>query len=50
MLKTWSITQPFFFTCKNNLNLNYNIIIYIMYIDNTLVLHLVDKARYFQAS
>ena len=38
----------FTFTLKNDLDFNYNVVIDIMYIEDKLILHLVDEATRFQ--
>lgn len=39
----------FIFTLKDNLDFNYNVIIYIMYIESKRVLYLIDEPTRFQA-
>lgn len=43
----WS-SKKFNFMIKNDIEFNYNIIVYILYIEKKLILNIIDKITYFQ--
>jgi hypothetical protein len=43
-------SERFKFTLKDDVNLNYSIIVDVMYIENHLILHVVDDATRFQVA
>lgn len=42
--------RKFFFTLKDNDNLNYHIIVNIIYLIASTILHIINKTTYFQAT
>jgi hypothetical protein len=42
--------ERFKFILRNDVNFNYSVIVNVMYIENNLILHVIDEATRFQAA
>jgi hypothetical protein len=43
-------SERFQFTLRNDVNFNYSVIVDVMYVESSLILHVIDEATRFQAA
>jgi hypothetical protein len=43
-------SERFKFTLRNDVNFNYSVIVDVMYVENSLILHVIDEATRFQVA
>jgi hypothetical protein len=43
-------SERFKFTLRNDVNFNYSVIVKVMYVENSLILHVIDEATRFQTA
>ncbi len=43
-------SERFKFTLRDDVNFNYSVIVNVMYVENSLILHVIDEATRFQAA